>query len=151
MFKHPLEPLRTTVLPSTSLPPLNINFAIYKFITVIQYLLMAYRSYHCSATLLCSTCISVFLHTLLTLYVRLPFMICVPCPYNAPFLFCAFQLLHFASFYMHESLSTAPISSLFFIFILSVHLQHPLFAMLLHALLTCRVLCLIIITTLQLL
>jgi hypothetical protein len=32
---------------------------------------MAYQSHHCSATLLCSTCISVFLHTFLTLYVLL--------------------------------------------------------------------------------
>ena len=41
---------------------------------MIQYLSMAYRSYHCSATLLCSTCISVFLHTPLTLYVV--FLLC---------------------------------------------------------------------------
>jgi hypothetical protein len=64
VFKNPLEPLRTTVLPSTSLPPWNIKFSLYQFITVIQYLSMAYRSHHCSATLLCSTCTSVFLHTL---------------------------------------------------------------------------------------
>jgi hypothetical protein len=64
------------------------------------------------------------------------FMLCVPCPFYAPFLFYAFQLLHSASFYTPESLSTTPpISSLFNIFILSVHLLHPLFTMLLHALL----------------
>jgi len=32
-----------------------------KFITVIQHLLMTYRSHHCSATLLCSSYISVFM------------------------------------------------------------------------------------------
>jgi hypothetical protein len=61
-------------------------------------------------------------------------MLCAPCPFYAPFLFCAFQLLHSASFYTPESLSTIPISSLFCVFILSVHLLHPLFTMLLHAL-----------------
>jgi hypothetical protein len=61
LFKHPLETLRTTVLPRTTLPPLNINLCLLKFITVIQYLSMAYLSYHCSATPLCSACISVFL------------------------------------------------------------------------------------------
>jgi hypothetical protein len=80
---------------------------------MIQYLTMAYRTYHCSATLLCSTCISVFLHSSLALSVLLPFMLCAPCSFNAPFLFCAFQLLHIASFYMSESLSTAP--NLFFV------------------------------------
>jgi hypothetical protein len=135
VFNHPLEPLRTTVLPCTSQPPLNIKFSIYKFITVIQYLSMAYRSYHYSATLLCSTCISVFLHTPHTLYVFLPFILCVPCPFNAPFLFCAFWLLHSASFNTHKSLSTTtPISSLFCIFILFVHLIHPPCIVPLHAL-----------------
>jgi hypothetical protein len=96
---------------------------------------MAYRSYHCSATLLCSTCINVFLHTPLTLYVLLPFMLCAPCPFNAPFLFCAFRMLHSASFYVHKSLSIATtISSLFCVFILSVHLLHPPCIVPLHAL-----------------
>jgi hypothetical protein len=96
---------------------------------------MAYWSHHCSATLLCSTCISVFLHTLLTLYVLLPFMLCVSCPFFAPILFCAFQLLHSTSFYTHESLSiVVTISSLFYLLILCVHLLHPLLTMLMHAL-----------------
>jgi hypothetical protein len=65
MFKHPLEPLRTTVLPSASQPPWNINFSIYKFITVIQYLSLAYQAYHCSTMLLCSpVSVSLYLHIL---------------------------------------------------------------------------------------
>jgi hypothetical protein len=95
---------------------------------------MAYRSHHCSDTLPCSVYLNVFLHTCLALSVLLPFILCAPCPFNAPFLFCVFQLLHIASFYTPESLSTAAISSLFCIFILIVHLLHPLFTMLLHAL-----------------
>jgi hypothetical protein len=82
----------------------------------------------------------------------LRFMLCVPCPFYAPFLFCAFQLLHSASFYTPESLSTtALISSLFYILIVSVHLVHPLYAQCFCMLSPCRVLCLIIISTLQLL
>jgi hypothetical protein len=96
---------------------------------------MAYQSHHCSTTMLCSTCIGLFLHPFLTLYVLLPFMLYVPCPFYAPFLFCAFQLLHFASFYTPKSLSTAtPISSLFCILIVSVHFVHVVSAMLMHAL-----------------
>jgi hypothetical protein len=96
---------------------------------------MAYWSHHCFATLLCSTCISVFLHTFLTLYVLFPFMLCAPCPFYAPLLFCSFQLLHSASFYPHKSLSiVAPISSLFYILIVYVHLVHALCAILLNAL-----------------
>jgi hypothetical protein len=97
---------------------------------------MAYRSHHRFAILLCSTCISVFLHPFLTLYVLLPFMLCAPCPFYARFLFCAFQLLHSASFYTPESLSTTTlISCLFCILIVFVHLVHTICAMLLHALL----------------
>jgi hypothetical protein len=96
---------------------------------------MAYQSHHCSATLPCSVCLTVFLHTCLALSVLLPFMLCAPCPFNAPFLFCVFQLLHTASFYTPESLSTTTlISSLFCILIVSVHLVHALCTMLLHAL-----------------
>jgi hypothetical protein len=96
---------------------------------------MDYRSYHYSATLLYSTCISVFLHTPLTLYVLLPFMLYAPCPFNAPFLFCAFWRLHSASFHVHKSLSTTtPISSLFCVFILSMHLLRPPCTVPLHAL-----------------
>jgi hypothetical protein len=96
---------------------------------------MAYQSHHCSTTLLCSTCISVFLHTCLALFVLLPFMLCAPCLVNAPFLFCAFHLLHSASFYTPESLSTTTlISSLFYILIVSAHLVHSICTMLLHAL-----------------
>ena len=96
---------------------------------------MAYQTYHCFSTLLCSTCISVFLHSSLALSVLLPFMLYAPCSFNAPFLFCVFQLLHTASFYTPKSLSTvALISSLFCILIVSVHLVHAICVMLLHAL-----------------
>jgi hypothetical protein len=77
---------------------------------------MAYQSHHYSATLPFSVCLTVFLHTCLALSVLLPFMLCAPCPFNAPFLFCVFQLLHTTSFYMPESLSTKTlISSLFYL------------------------------------
>jgi hypothetical protein len=96
---------------------------------------MAYQSHHCSATLPCSICISVFIHTFLTLSVFLPFMLYTPCPFHAPFLFCVFQLLHTASFYMPQSLSTVTtLSSLFCILIVFVHLVHSIYTMLLHAL-----------------
>jgi hypothetical protein len=62
-------------------------------------------------------------------------MLYAPCPFYAPFLFCVFQLLHTTSFYTHESLSTtALISSLFYILLVSVHLVHAICTMLLHAL-----------------
>jgi hypothetical protein len=100
---------------------------------------MAYQSHHYSATLPCSVCLTIFLHTCLALSVLLPFMLYAPCPFNAPFLFCVFQLLHTASFYMPESLSTATlISSLFCILIVSVHLVHAICAILLHALTLCH-------------
>jgi hypothetical protein len=96
---------------------------------------MAYQSHHCSATLPCSVCLTVFLHTCLALSILLPFILCVPCSFNAPFLFCVFQVLHTASFYMPESLSTKTlISSLFCILIVSVLLLHAIYAILLHAL-----------------
>jgi hypothetical protein len=66
----------------------------------------------------------------------LRFILCMPCPFYAPFLFCAFQLLHSASFYTPESLVISPpISSLFSILMVSVHLVHPICVILLHALL----------------
>jgi hypothetical protein len=67
--------------------------------------------------------------------VLFPFMLYAPCPFNTPFLFCVFQLLHTASFYMPGSLSkTTLISSLFFILIVCVHLVHAICAIHLHAL-----------------
>jgi hypothetical protein len=94
---------------------------------------MAYQSHHCSATLRCSVCISVFC-TLLALSVLLPFMLSAPCPFNAPFPFCAFLLLRSASFFTPQSPSTTTtISSLFFILIVSVLLVHAICTKLLHA------------------
>jgi hypothetical protein len=62
------------------------------------------------SSLFCYTallCLPHCLHAhILALSVLLPFMLCAPCPFNAPFLFCAFQLLHSASFYTPESCST---------------------------------------------
>ena len=69
---------------------------------------MAYQSHHYSATLPCFSCLTVFLHTCLALSVLLRVMLCALCPFNAPFLFYVFQLLHTASFYTPESLSTTP-------------------------------------------
>jgi hypothetical protein len=123
--------MRTTILPSTSLPPWNIKFALYQFIIVIQYLSMVYQSHHCSALPAslssCTLC--------LALSILFPFILSVPFPFHAPFLFSIFQLLHTTSFYMPKSLSTTtPISSLFGVFILSMHLLHPPCTMPMHSL-----------------
>jgi hypothetical protein len=76
--------------------------------------------------------------------VLLPFILYAPCPFNAPFLFSVFQLLHTPpSTLLNPSQQQQPLSSLFYILIVSVQLV--------HAFSPCRVLCLIIIATLQLL
>jgi hypothetical protein len=57
----------------------------------------------------------------------LRFMLCVLFPFYVLCLFCVFHLLHTTCFCSHESLSIAAhISSLFCVFILSVHLLHSL-------------------------
>jgi hypothetical protein len=88
---------------------------------------MAYRSHHCSATLRCSVCISVFC-TLLVFFVLLPFMLSAPCPFDAPFPFCAFLLLRFASCFTPHSHPTATtsISSFLCILIVYVLLMHAI-------------------------
>ena len=96
---------------------------------------MDYQSHHYFVTLPYSIWLIVFLHTCLVLSILLPFMICAPCLFNAPFLFYVFQLLHTTSFYTPKSLSTATlISSLFFILIVYVLLVHAICALPLHAL-----------------
>lgn len=118
---------------------------------------MAYQPYRCSVTLLCLVCINVFC-TPLALSILLPFMLSMPYPFNATFLYCAFLLLCSASLHTPQfsCTTTTPISSLFHIIIVSVLFVHAIFTMPLHAhstpnSSTYRVLCLIIITTLQLL
>jgi hypothetical protein len=152
---------------------------MYKFITVIQYLSLAYQAYHCSAMLLCSpVSVSLCLHLLaisdlLFFSTRAPqpsFTVLLSCCTHAlRFLcfsllcsvchlhsmhhssFCVSAVAH-SSFYMPESLSTSAtlISSLFSILIVSMHLVHAL-SLCFCMLSPCRVLCLIIIATLQLL
>jgi hypothetical protein len=51
VFKHPLELLRTTVLPSTSQPPLNIKIMNTQTISQINQFL---PSFLCSVSLICS-------------------------------------------------------------------------------------------------
>jgi hypothetical protein len=96
---------------------------------------MAYQSHHCPATLRCSIYISVFC-TLLALSVLLPFMLYVPCPFNALFPFYAFLLLRSVSFFTPQShpTSTTQISSLFYILLVSLLLVHAICTSLLHAL-----------------
>jgi hypothetical protein len=69
-------------------------------------------------------------------------MLCAPCQFTAQFLFCAFLLLHsppsHTSILLHNNHSNSnsnsnPISSLYRVFIASVHLVHAMFAMPLHA------------------
>jgi hypothetical protein len=116
---------------------------------VIQYLSLAYQAYYYSSMLLCSpVSVSLCFHllalsdllffstiapqpsfTVLVIHLcsllLLRFMLCVPYPTYAPFLFYAFQLLHSSPFYTPKShLTTSPISSLFCIIIVSVHLMH---------------------------
>jgi hypothetical protein len=55
---------------------------------------MAYQTHHCFAAFRCSVCLIVFLHTSLALSVLPLFMLCVPCPFIAQFLFYVIQLLH---------------------------------------------------------
>ena len=55
---------------------------------------MAYQTHHCSAAFRCSVCLITFLHTSLALSVLPLFMLCVPCPFTAQFLFCSIHLLH---------------------------------------------------------
>jgi hypothetical protein len=70
------------------------------------------------------------------LSVLFPFMLSEPCPFNAPFLFCAFLLLHSASFFTPQShpTTTPQISSVFSILIIYVILVHAICTKLLHAL-----------------
>jgi hypothetical protein len=121
---------------------------------VIQYLSLAYQAYQLCSLVLVSLCLHLLtLFDLLFFSTRasqpsftvsvihlcslllLTFMLCAPYPIYAPFLFCAFQLLHSTSFYTPKSLSPAFfISSLFCILIVFVHLVHAMCAMLLHPL-----------------
>jgi hypothetical protein len=129
---------------------------------------MAYPTYHCSAASRCSFCHTAFLPISLALSVLLRFILCAPCPFTAQFLFRSIQLLHNLpssrmNHFPHQQTPPLeqqqqqhPISSLYHVFIASVHLVHAVFAMPLHAdsaplSSTSRVLCLIIIVILQLL
>ena len=60
VFKHPLEPLRTTVLPSSSQPPLNIKIMNTQKISQINHFLPSFLR---SVSLICSA-----LHFLLLCY-----------------------------------------------------------------------------------
>ena len=55
---------------------------------------MAYQTYHGSTAFRCSVCLIAFLHTSLALSVLPLFILRVPCPFTAQFLFCAIQLMH---------------------------------------------------------
>jgi hypothetical protein len=92
---------------------------------------MAYQPCHCSITLLCSVCISVFC-TPLALSVLLPFILSAPYPFDATFLYRASLHLRSASLLTLESFPTTTtlISSLFPILIVPVLLVHAVFAFL---------------------
>jgi hypothetical protein len=55
---------------------------------------MAYQTHHRSATFHYSVCLVAFLNTSLALSILPLFMLCVPCPFTAQFLFYVIQLLH---------------------------------------------------------
>jgi hypothetical protein len=114
VFKHPLEPMRTTVLPST----LKYKFLLMKLITVIQYLSMAYHTYHCSTMLLCSLIsMSLCLH-LLGIYHLLFFSTRAPQPSFSVLLSCSTLslcfLCSFLLFSMRHLHSMIHSSSLYF-------------------------------------
>jgi hypothetical protein len=106
---------------------------------------MAYPTYHCSAASRCSFCHTAFLHISLALSGLLLFMLCAPSPFSAQFLFCAIQLLHsdpsshLNHLYKQQSQqppnnnNNNPFSSLYCVFISSVHLVHAMFSIPLHA------------------
>jgi hypothetical protein len=112
---------------------------------------MAYRSHHCSTTLHCSVCISVF-YTLLVLSILFP--LCslrhVPSMHHFPSVHFYYCTLPPSSHLNHPQPQQPQISSLLCILIVSVQLVHA-FSPCLCMLYPCRVLCLIIISTLQLL
>jgi hypothetical protein len=130
---------------------------------------MAYLTYHCSAPFRCSVCLIAFLFRSLALSVLLPFKLCAPYPFTAQILFSSIQLLYSPSSshmnHLHQlqsqqtpiATTTTTISSLYRVFIASVHLVHAMFTILCMLQLctnlssTSRVLCVIIIVTLQLL
>jgi hypothetical protein len=90
-------------------------------------------SLFCKISLL--VCLTVFLHAYIALSILLPFVLCTPFPFNAPFLFWPYQLLHFASFFLHASPTNSNnnlITSLCRVLIASVHLVHAICTMLLH-------------------
>jgi hypothetical protein len=98
---------------------------------------MAYLTYHYSAPLRCSVCLISFLLRSFSLSVLLLFKLCVPYPFSAQILFCLIQLLHSdsSSHMNHHSNATANshssnnlISSLYHVFIASVHLVHAIFS-----------------------
>jgi hypothetical protein len=102
------------------------DIIVYQWLTGLIIVLLHYYALPASVSS-CTLC--------LALFVLLPFMLSAPCPFNAPFLFSVFQLLHTTSFYTPESLSIAAhISSLFNILIASVHLFHAICFLLLHPL-----------------
>jgi hypothetical protein len=142
---------------------------------------MAYQTNHCSAAFRCSVCLIAFLHTSLTLFVLPLFMLYAPFPFTAQFLFCALCAMSIhctvpllcssaaalSSFFTHEPPSPTTFkatsnsnnnlfSSLYRIYVASVHLVHAIFSIPLHAhptliSSTSQVFCVIIIVTLQLL
>jgi hypothetical protein len=84
VFKLPLEPLRTTVLPSTSQPPLNIKIMNTQTISQINQFL---PSFLCSVSLICSA-------ILLCVFSCSAILLCVPfhsahlLPFLPRILFC---------------------------------------------------------------
>jgi hypothetical protein len=166
VFKHPLEPLRTTVLPSTSQPPSNINLRNLNSLQrnkVIQWLTsLVVVLLHCS-TLSASVSSAPTLHFLffsiytlctMSLSCNLP-LLCISTP-----VLC---LLAHTSIFLHSDHNNSNnngnnnlISSLHCVLIVSVHLVHamcatPLYAHTVPISSTSRVLCLILMVTLQLL
>jgi hypothetical protein len=138
VFKHPLEPLRTTVLPSTSQPPYNINLRNLNSLQrnkVIQWLTsLVAVLLHCS-TLSASVSSAPSLHFLffsiytlciMSLSCNLP-LLCISTP-----VLC---LLAHTSILLHSDHNNSNsngnsnlISSLHSVLIVSVHLVHAMCA-----------------------
>jgi len=142
VFKHPLEPLRTTVLPSTSQPPSNINLRNLNSLQrnkAIQWLTsLVVVLLHCS-TLSASVSSALPLHFLFfSIYTlctmssscNLP-LLCISTP--------VLYLLAHTSIFLHSDHNNSKIngnsnliSSRHCVLIVSVHLVHAMCAHVLH-------------------
>jgi hypothetical protein len=108
MFKLPLEPLRTIVLPSTSQPPLNIKIMNTQTIYQINQFLPFFL---CSVSLICSA-ILLFIFSSSTILLCVPFHSAHLLPFLPCILFCILCYC-FTHFLLRTTTRTQSVSSSF--------------------------------------